>query len=359
MLTLTKKNRIHLISLLKNGDLVYSLNNEEKWSKNLIGKLDTKSNIYKYLNLCLIEGKINIFYTYANLINQNLWTIEQIIRTENRWTKIRVNTILSEKLPGPFYVDYDKFENIHLIFKARGKNSDHIYYTFYNSFVKKWNGIPEKISSSNTNNLFPYLFIDSKNNIHAIWSTLISKDYTLNYKKLTTMGQDKYRWKIINLPNINNINFTPIIIENNKILKIIFIKDDKINYLYSKDYGNSWIKSKDSYIITSNSWLIDYSSNFSEEHFNNKANNLYCKINNTIHSHPDNFYGKENNNQKITPKVSKPEKDLISDIYILTKDISKSINDINKDLDLLKKIIKNSYNNEGKKNLYDKTIKLF
>lgn len=358
------EDKIHLIFLLKDGNLVYYLYNEKKWLKSFIKKLDIQSNIYKYLNIYMINNEINIFYTYANLINQNLWTIEQLIGTKNNWTRIRVNTFLSEKLPNPYYIDYDNMGNIHLVFSAKEKSLNHVYYTFYNSFIKKWNQIPEKISSSNVNNLFPYLFVDSKSNIHIIWSTLNSENYTVHYKKFTHIGQDKYTWKEIKLPNINNIDSSPIILEDNKILKIIFIKNNRVHYLYSKDYGTSWFKSEDSYEINKGSSFLSYSSNSLDEYSMSKKNHLYCKINDKITFYPDKSYKKNNSKKRKVNfekenNIPEPEEDLISEIYKLTKNISKSINNIEKDIELLKEAFKNSPNDQEKNNFMTKLSNFF
>ncbi|MEY8304342.1 hypothetical protein [Anaerosalibacter bizertensis] len=358
------EDKIHIIFLLKDGNLIYYLYNERKWLKSFIKKLDTQSNIYKYLNIYIINNEINIFYTYANLINQNIWTIEQLIGSKNNWTKIRVNTFLSEKLPNPYYIDYDNMGNIHLVFSAKEKSLNHVYYTFYNSFIKKWNQIPEKISSSNVNNLFPYLFVDSKSNVHIIWSSLNSKDYILNYKKFTPLGQDRYKWKEIKLPTISNLDFIPIALEDNRILKIIFIKNNKIHYLYSKDYGLSWFKSKNSYEINKDLWLLSYSSNSLDEYSIGKKNHLYCKINDKIIFYPDKSYKKNSPEKKKVNfekgnNISESEEDLISEIYKLTKSISETINNIEKDIDLLKEAFKNSHNDQEKNNLMTKLSNFF
>ena len=104
-----KNDRIHLLYLLKNGELIYSIYLNEKWQKNLIGKLDTKSNIYKYLNLFLHEKHISIFYVFANLINTNLWTIVEITQDSVHWKKRTITNTFSEKNFSPIYIDRDKF----------------------------------------------------------------------------------------------------------------------------------------------------------------------------------------------------------------------------------------------------------
>lgn len=358
------ENKIHLIFLLKDGNLIYYLYNEKKWLKSFIKKLDTQSNIYKYLNIYIINNEINIFYTHANLINQNLWTIEQLIGTKNNWTKIRVNTFLAEKSPNPYYIDYDNMGNIHLVFSAKEKSLNHVYYTFYNSFIKKWNQIPEKISSSNVNNLFPYLFVDSKSNIHIIWSSLNSKNYILKYKKFAPIGQDKYKWKEIKLPTISNLDFIPIALEDNKTLKILFIKNNKIQYLYSKDYGISWLKSEISYEINKDLWLLSYSSNSLDKYSIGKKNHLYCKINNKITFYPNKSYKKNSSEKRKVNfekgnNISKSEEDLISEIYKLTKNISETISNIEKDIVLLKEAFKNRHSDHEKNNLITKLSDFF
>lgn len=184
-----KKDKVQLIYLIENGTLIHSNYIQNKWTKQSVLKLNTKSNIYKYLTLFISNGSINIFYACANLVNVNLWSIEQLTQESSQWKKKTVTSIFSQKMLTPFYIDSDSLGNIHLIFKTNEKDSSHIYYLFYNIFIKKWSQIIEKISLLKTNNIFPYLFVDSKTTsifYGLVWKT---KNTFLNIKHYHILGK--------------------------------------------------------------------------------------------------------------------------------------------------------------------------
>ena len=296
-----KNNKLHLLYLLSSGKLMYSIYFNETWQKNLVRTLDTRSNRYKYLNLFFNENQINIFYAFTNLINTNLWTIEHIIKDSTHWKKKTVASIFSEKNFTPFYLDRDKFGNIFLVYRAKEYTTNHIYYTFYNIFTKEWVTTPNKISSSETDNIFPYLFIDSQDNIHVLWYSLSNNKYLIAYKQLSPMGQNKYHWTEIKLPKITSSNYPPIMFEKDNKLNIICITNDEIHCLVSKNYGLNWnLENK----ISLNKRAIHLIKYFC----NNLSNNINSKINHCYGSTDDDnvhFYFDENLDKAlINDKVS-------------------------------------------------------
>ena len=118
-----ENNKLHLIYLQENGDLVYCVYSEDGWQKNLIGKLDVQSNIYRYLTLLIHKNTINIFYAFSNIINLNLWTIEHILKSKDNSKKYVVANIFSEKIIDPFYIDSDEFGNIYLVYIGKEYNT--------------------------------------------------------------------------------------------------------------------------------------------------------------------------------------------------------------------------------------------
>ncbi|SHH61188.1 hypothetical protein [Sporanaerobacter acetigenes] len=297
-----EKDKVHLIYLLKDGNLIYSIYFNDKWSESLVGKFNLKSNIYNNLSIYIIENVIYIFYAYANLINKKIWTMEVIIGNKTNWTKKRITTILSENSFNSFRVDYDKIGNIHFVYTSREGEINQVYYTFYNTYMRNWNQIPFQISDSNTSNLFPYLFVDSKDNIHILWYTLKNKDYELQYKKLSPNGKDKYKWRSINLPSIKNCTFTPIMFESKDTLKIVYLKNKTINSLYSLDNGESWNINDKINLHSENFHFSNYISNFGKDYFLGKSNNFYCKINNEIL-----FYFKDNHDDNLKIEMETSE----------------------------------------------------
>ncbi|HHV26075.1 MAG TPA: hypothetical protein GXX63_02640 [Tissierellia bacterium] len=363
-----EKDIIHLIYLIKNGDLIYCTYVEENWMKKLVFKLDTKSNIYKNLTLIISNNSINIFYAYANLVNINLWNIEQITKSNTRWEKKKVTSIFSKKIFSPFYIDYDRLGNIHLLLKTNEHNSTHIYYTFYNVFIKKWSEITEKISFIDTYNIFPYLFIDSKNNIHILWSSLENKDYILKYKRLSHIGKNKYKWNTVDLPHINNITHTPIMIEINETLKIIYLKNNKIGYLNSINYGESWNFTNKTQLSDLPIDFIKYSSNFQKKYSNKKINHIYGIIdeNISLFFNENDFYKNSiiDSNNKTTKLqqnklnfIDKNEfielKKTISEIKKTSQEIFTISDNILSEINIIKEKIKNIDKQKSKKGFFN------
>lgn len=358
------KNKIHLIYLLEDGSLIYSIYFDDKWSESLVGKLNLKSNIYNNLSIYIIKNVIYIFYAYSNLVNRKIWTIEVVIGNKTSWSKKRIATTLSENLFNPFYVDYDKIGNIHFIYTSKDGETSQIYYTFYNTYIECWNQMPFQISDSNTKNLFPYLFVDSKDNIHVLWYALKNRDYELQYKKLSQNSKNKYKWKTINLPSIKNCTFTPIIFESKNMLKIVYLKNKTINSLYSLDNGESWNTSDKMNLDLECLHFSNYVSVFEEDYCLGKVNNSYCKIDNKISFYfkdvndtnskikmetleflHENTENKSNEEIEKIPKTKEIDdlanlKESIMEMNSIIKKIQISIDNIENDILTLKKAIK-------------------
>ena len=348
--SICKNDKIHLVSLIDNGDLIYSIRSNELWHKNLIIKLNTKSNIYKHLKIFLHEDYINIFFAFTNLTNTNLWTIEQIIRNSNNWRKKVVTSIFSEKNLSPFYIDKDNFGNISLVYNAKEYDSNHIYYSFYNIFTEKWLPNPIKISNSTVNNILPYLFIDSKNNIHALWYSLNNNEYLLTYKRFSAVGKNKYQWVKVNLPKIINSDLPSVIFEENNALKILYISDNKINSISSPNFGEEWRLENSSPLNISPNYLAKYSSNFTLNNISQKFNHYYININNEhIHFYLNDYHNRRYLNKK-SETTSIQETNLKTNALInnsnslehnslLINQIMNTVNNIERELILVKEKI--------------------
>lgn len=271
-----RNDKIHLIALLEDGSLTYLIYSNENWSKNLMSKLNIKSNIYKNLTLYIVNDSIHIFYAYSNLINPNIWSIQHIVGNKNKWDKkIVINTVVDKTL-NPFFIDSDKLGNIHLVYRAFDQVKNHIYYTYFNTYQQKWNQYPEKLSSGE-NSLFPFFFVDNKDNLHLLWNKLVNKDYILCYKRLSSMGQDKYKWKTIKIPTIKNCSYTPIIFEDGRILRLVYFQGEKISSIYSTNYGYTWEFDEEENIFDSAIEFIKYSTTFKEDNIKGKINYAFCE----------------------------------------------------------------------------------
>ncbi len=272
--TIDNDDVIHIVLLIETGELNYYILNDQHWTKSVIAKFNFKSNIYNNLYLFAKNNNINLFYSYANLINDKLWTIQHIIGNFNSWKKFNVINYIANKKDHFLYLDQDSFGTIHLIYSSNNNNRYQIYHTFYNSFTERWNQYPYRLSDINFNNILPYLFIDSKDNLHGLWLEGNIDKNILKYAQFPFKPKGNYSWKQINIPLVFNCTQVPIMIEENGKLKIIYTTKDNISFLYSMDYGKSWIKGNSVDVNGRKLKLAKISKNITSSK-NNNINNAY------------------------------------------------------------------------------------
>ncbi|WP_155848356.1 hypothetical protein [Caldisalinibacter kiritimatiensis] len=271
-----KNDRFHLLCITKKGDLQYYIYVNGKWLKNTLTKLNVKSNHYKYLTVKFVKNSIHIFYSYSNLINSQIWTIVHIVGYKDKWEKKNIISITPGKFMSPFFIDYDKFDNIHLIYSNMYKGIQHIYYTSFSSFLKRWMPAPKKISDLSADNIHPYMFIDRRNTVHVVWSILDHEKIKLQYKQLPSSKNYKNNWKNIKLPSISSKCTFPLVFESNNNLKIQYKANNQLNSLISDNYGATWhIDESINNISIDDITFIEYGSNYNVEKLNSKINHIY------------------------------------------------------------------------------------
>lgn len=258
---------IHLVALISTGELNYYKYTDQNWSKVAMAKFDMKSNLYNQIEILMVKNKLHILYNYSNLINSNIWTIQHVVYgSEEKHNAIRY---ISKKIPDPFIVDVDSQGTIHLLYR-NNINNPQVYHIFYSPYTKSWSTLSKQISSDNSSNLLPFLFIDSQDNLHALWLEELDGRYQIKYLRMSSSGKEKYLWKDTKLPYIQLSKYPPIIFEENSKLKLIFLSNDTIGFLYSYDYGNSWLKGTNNESLNQNIILTKANSNI------NKINYIYC-----------------------------------------------------------------------------------
>lgn len=250
-------DNIYILILGKSGQLNLHIYNNIKWSKIPLSQFDNRSNNYSQIELKIINDKVNIFYNFSNLSFSNIQLIQHLVFDKTLEEKYNVIRYSTDNTIEPFILDFDINGNIHLVYA----NNLHVYYTFYNPYIKKWTQSPTKLSTDSTISSKPYLLVDSNDIIHCLWINKIGGNDTIKYKRMMSKGRDPYVWKDINLPKFSNIDFIPIIFEEENILKIPVYSENLISYIYSLDSGNSWIKSDKSILIDSDYYILNVSTN--------------------------------------------------------------------------------------------------
>lgn len=239
-LDIDTKDRVHLIYTTNDGNLYYSLYSNNKWAKKVLTRFDIKSNSYSGLVMKINKGNVHILYSFSNLINPKVWTIQHLIGTKGDWERLNVISFTSGKHTPTFSFDFDKFDNIHMIYTSVMENTGHIYYIFFNGAAKKWNHVPKLLSEPQNNSNTPHLLVDKFDNIHALWIVNKNSYSEIKYKFLHQIGSYRNTWKEESLPVSIQEYIYPMIYEEKDCLKIYIANEKKILSLVSRDYGSSW-----------------------------------------------------------------------------------------------------------------------
>lgn len=272
------EDTLHLVVLMGTGELNYYKCIDKEWSKRTIAKFDLKSNIYNQIEILLIKNKLHIIYNYSHLINSNIWTIQHVVYDKESNERHNAIRYISKRIPDPFAIDVDSQGTIHLIYRTYINNSSQIHHVFYSPYTKAWSSLSKQLSSENMNNIFPFLFIDSQDNLHGLWIEEIKDNLDMKYLRMSSSGKEKYIWKEISLPYIPISMYPPIIFEENNRLKLLYLSNNIIQSLYSSNYGSTWIKGEINNLQSENISMVKIKSNIST--LNNKINHGYCSISN-------------------------------------------------------------------------------
>lgn len=363
-ITIDKEDKIHLIALTETGKLNYLIYKNNSWSSTTIAKFHLKSAIYKDLDIEISNNNIHIIYNYSNIMNSNLWTIQHVINHENHWIKYNVINYLGDINSTYFSFDFNTFGILHLMYTSINKGSSEVYHKSFNPFSKKWVSPPQPISYSNNNKECPYIFADTKNNLHGLWLETINNTKVLKYFKLNPHKQGQFKWEEKQIPHISNCNKLPIIFEEKNILKLIYIRDKEISYLYSTDYGNTWLKGNTEKVKPKNIHLLKVNNN-SKKYRNLKINHLYYSINEEkpIFHFVETFNNKSmktyNNNKISVDNKIKIEAN-ISNILIKQKEIKDTLSKLEKNQKEIKDKIDKLINISSieKKSFFKKLFKM-
>lgn len=278
-LYIDKSDTLHLVSLINTGELMYYKCLDNTWSSAIIGKFDLNSNIYKQIEILFIKDELHIIYNLSNLINSNVWTIQHVIYDGKIKEMHNIARYISTRNPEYFLMDVDSNGTIHLVYNTN-INKPQVFHSFYNPFSNTWSSKANKVSETDRINLFPYLFIDTKDNIHMLWLEFHKNKYNIKYLKMNSKGKEKFIWKQIKLLNINISKYPAIIFEEDNILKLIFTSDSHIKSLKSGDFGNAWSEEEKGYDINKNTKIVTIKSKIYPTM--NKINHSYCKIEDNI-----------------------------------------------------------------------------
>lgn len=273
--TIDNDDNIYILVLSKSGDLNLYTNKNTVFSKNTIAQFDLKTNSYKQLEIIIANEKINIFYSFYNTGVTNILAIQHFVVGKTIEEKHNVVRYASQNTTGPFILDIDSNGNIHMIYN----NNSQIFYNSYNPYTKRWNKPIKRISKEDTVNMNPYIFVDSRDNIHCLWIYKIKSNHIIKYKRMSTKGKDSFNWKEIRFPELIDTDILPIIFQKEDILKIIYSNSGNIKFLYSTDSGTTWISDENVINSIIEGPIIKSGSNLADD---SKYNSLFPEISNLV-----------------------------------------------------------------------------
>lgn len=233
-------DRIHLIYLNSEGKIYYLLYSSNKWAKKLLTQLDIKSNYYNHLTLKLNKEKVHIFLSFSNLINKKVWTIQHLIGTKGNWEKMNVISFTSSKMMPLYSLDFDKFDNIHMLYSSSLEGLQVIQYINFNSSSKKWCQVPQLITKPELINSNPQILVDLKDNIHILWLTHDGNLSRVKYKRFSGLNVNKNTWKEESTSELYSDKLHPVIFQYKDSINILSIFNNEIKCLTSNDYGYHW-----------------------------------------------------------------------------------------------------------------------
>lgn len=266
-------DRIHLIYLNNEGKINYYLYSSNKWAKKTLTQLDIKSNYYNYLTLKLNKESVHIFFSFSNLVNKKVWTIQHLIGTKGNWEKINAISFTSSKMMPLYSFDFDRFDNIHMLYTSNLEGSQAIQYVYFNSSSKKWCQVPQLIAKTELINTNPQILVDLKDNIHALWLVHDGNLFKAKYKHYSGLGINKNTWREETLYELYSDSLHPVIFQYKDSLNILSIFKNEITCLTSNDYGFHWSQNDTYYInkeskICSAKYIISSTSDRNMQKFN-------------------------------------------------------------------------------------------
>ncbi|PHS35447.1 MAG: hypothetical protein COA82_04180 [Alkaliphilus sp.] len=238
--TIDSADKIHLVCIAPDGNLLYYLFHNSEWEHKIISKLDVKSNTYRYLMLYIKNRTTHIIYSRSNLLNPVVYTIEHLYWSSKTITKKTVTSYLPGKHPRSYQVQVDSVGNIHLVYNSLYKYTNQLYYIKFNLLHKKWS-LCEIISDAKNEQSHPSILIDKKDSLHVVWCAIENSNFTLKHKLKPNVSNPRFNWRPTkNVLNDNSNYIAPLIIEFENALHLYCKKNNDVFESISVDDGRNW-----------------------------------------------------------------------------------------------------------------------
>lgn len=222
-----EKGIFHVVCLITNGELVYWKNHGFQWHHRILTKYDSTFYIFKGLKILLYNQNIHILVAISNELNPECWVLKHHYWNNTVWYNKKVCEIICGKYDHPFQGDMDNSHHIHVVYKSRQDGKSQIFYCKFNMVHNMWS-TPKKINMLLHENSHPFIFCDSQNRVHLIWSGLENGNYSIYYRYNENTNIQRSYWSEMTKLSLGNSNCThPLLLQCSDKLKIVWKQNDQ------------------------------------------------------------------------------------------------------------------------------------
>lgn len=281
-------DNIHLVCINKRGELLYFMHNGEHWYNKQLATFPIDKYRIRYLTISTWDKLINVFYAVSPASNPSVWSIQHNFWNGSRWESFRVVRITGDSYFSPFFTGYDHTGSIHLVYKAPRLGVYQLYYCRFRPDYLIW-GNPEKITTANGDNIYPYMLTDNKDTLHLAWSLPVKNNLLIKYLQRTKINYPRAAWRNETLISSVDTNKTqPLLYIIGNSLWTVWNQKDTLYGSFSYDEGNNWT-SPFQIDIPPDSQLKIYNLSFN----NKRYSSIIARLS----------YGFEKNNSIVIPVI--------------------------------------------------------
>lgn len=173
-------DNIHIITINKKYELIYSHFNGEKFNKEIIYRFNSNIGIPSGPIIIANNGLVHIIVTFIKLGNKKTWSLRGYIKLENKW-----DYKVIDKGLGLCYnqsnISVDSLGNLHLIYRYID-NYSILKYSIFDKNNCTWDKT-KKILDNGINKYRPFIFVSNSKVVNVCWIEIQNREVYLCYAK--------------------------------------------------------------------------------------------------------------------------------------------------------------------------------
>ncbi|WP_432401162.1 hypothetical protein [Wukongibacter sp. M2B1] len=236
---LDTEENIHIVFVTNGGELGYLHHINKAWTRKILKKFNPSSNSIDFVNIIVFDKYVHIFYSFKNIINNNLFKTIHLYNNSLKWTYSHLDLIPQIKDSDPYFIDYDTNGNIYFLYKKPTSKNINFYLRIFSSKKNNWKA-PTKLQLSQNLHDVKLFFVDSKSNYHLFF---VSNKIPSNlYHISKTSNNTTTSPSLILSQNSESLNHK--VFECNNKIWVLWKNTDNISYKSSPDLGINWEETK-------------------------------------------------------------------------------------------------------------------